>query len=118
MITAALPPTRLTPAQQRIVEWDEGPLVVIAGAGTGKTRVIVERVAHLLRTKGALDGIPPEPAPDHDPFSGPLLPEQVLVLTYNVRAAKELSDRIEQAVGRRRARGCRSRTSTASATGS
>ncbi len=99
MITAALPPTRLTPAQRRIVEWDEGPLVVIAGAGTGKTRVIVERVAHLLRTKGALDGIPPEPAPDHDPFSGPLLPEQVLVLTYNVRAAKELSDRIEQAVG-------------------
>ena len=84
-ITAA---SDLTEAQRRIVEWDEGPLVVIAGAGTGKTRVIVERVAHLLRTKGAAEGIPPEPAPDHDPFPGPLLPEQVLVLTYNVRAAK------------------------------
>jgi DNA helicase-2/ATP-dependent DNA helicase PcrA len=89
----------LTAAQRRIVEWDEGPLVVIAGAGTGKTRVIVERVAHLLRTKGAADGIPPEPARDHDPFSGPLLPEQILVLTYNVRAAKELAERIEQAIG-------------------
>jgi DNA helicase-2/ATP-dependent DNA helicase PcrA len=89
----------LTPAQRRIVEWDEGPVVVIAGAGTGKTRVIVERVAHLLRTKGALDGIPPEPAPDHDPFRGPLLPEQLLVLIYNVRAAKELADRIEEKVG-------------------
>ncbi|HLO35514.1 MAG TPA: UvrD-helicase domain-containing protein, partial [Candidatus Deferrimicrobium sp.] len=42
---------RLTAAQQRIVEWDEGPLVVIAGAGTGKTRVIVERVCHLLETR-------------------------------------------------------------------
>ena len=101
----------LTGAQQRIVEWDEGPLVVIAGAGTGKTRVIVERVAHLLRTKGAPDGtpegtatarnevLPAEPAPDHDPFAGPLVPEQILVLTYNVRAAKELTQRIEREIG-------------------
>ena len=34
----------LTPEQRAIVEWGDGPLVVIAGAGTGKTRVIVERV--------------------------------------------------------------------------
>jgi hypothetical protein len=46
----------LTAAQQRIVDWDEGPLVVIAGAGTGKTRVIVERVAHLLLTHGLAPG--------------------------------------------------------------
>jgi DNA helicase-2/ATP-dependent DNA helicase PcrA len=89
----------LTEAQQRIVDWDEGPLVVIAGAGTGKTRVIVARVAQLLRTHGATPGIPAEPGPDHDPFRGPLLPEQILVLTYNVRAAKELADRIEKAIG-------------------
>lgn len=89
----------LTSAQRRIVEWDEGPLVVIAGAGTGKTRVIVERVAHLLRTKGAPDGIPPEPTSDYAPLSGPLVPEQILVLTYNVRDAKELAEPIDQAIG-------------------
>jgi superfamily I DNA/RNA helicase len=77
--------TELTPEQRRIVEWGEGPLVVIAGAGTGKTRVIVERVAHLLDTQ-------PE-----------LQPESLLVLTYNVKAAAELRQRITQAVGVSRA---------------
>ena len=52
--------------------------MVIAGAGTGKTRVIVERVRWLLETKGeqaATAGapIPAEPTPRHgDPFDGPL----------------------------------------------
>src|SRR5688500_16767336 len=41
----------LTDEQQAIVEHGDGPLVVIAGAGTGKTRIIVERVRHLLATK-------------------------------------------------------------------
>jgi superfamily I DNA/RNA helicase len=71
----------LTPEQQTIVEHGDGPAVVIAGAGTGKTRVIVERVKWLLDT-----------TPD-------LLPEQLLVLTYNVKAARELQTRIEAAVG-------------------
>ena len=42
MLTAI--PRQLTADQRRIVEWGDGPLVVIAGAGTGKTKVIVERV--------------------------------------------------------------------------
>ncbi len=71
----------LTHEQQRIVGWDEGPAVVIAGAGTGKTRVIVERVRRLLER--------------HDE----LLPEQILVLTYNVKAAAELRHRLEATVG-------------------
>ena len=71
----------LTPEQRAIVEHGDGPMVVIAGAGTGKTRVIVERVAHLLATQ-----------PD-------LLPENLLVLTYNVKAARELRERIQAAVG-------------------
>ena len=78
----------MTPEQLRIVEWGDGPLVVIAGAGTGKTRVIVERVRWLLETKG--------PAARAD---DPLLPEHLLVLTYNVKAAKELQTRLDQAVG-------------------
>jgi DNA helicase-2/ATP-dependent DNA helicase PcrA len=104
----------LTDEQWRIVAWEDGPLVVIAGAGTGKTRVIVERVRRLLETKGApSDGaeaaggtgsslrLPAEAAsadPD-DSFAGPLMPEQILVLTYNVKAAKELADRLEKALG-------------------
>ncbi len=78
--------TALTPEQRRIVEFGDGPAVVIAGAGTGKTRVIVERVKYLLETRGA------------DPVD-PLLPEHLLVLTYNVKAARELQDRLDQAVG-------------------
>ena len=82
MITTA----QLTPEQRRIVEFGDGPCVVIAGAGTGKTRVIVERVKYLLATRGA-----DNPAR--------LLPEHLLVLTYNVKAARELQDRLDQAVG-------------------
>ena len=86
----------LTEEQRRIVEWGEGPAVVIAGAGTGKTRVIVERVRHLLNPGGVA-------ALADDPLAGdptdPLLPEHLLVLTYNVKAAAELRQRLEEAVG-------------------
>jgi DNA helicase II / ATP-dependent DNA helicase PcrA len=104
--------TQLTSEQRAIVEAGDGPLVVIAGAGTGKTRVIVERVRWLLETKGdvaAIDGnallagepraTAPEAGRLDNPFEGPLSPEQILVLTYNVKAAKELQRRIDAAVG-------------------
>jgi DNA helicase II / ATP-dependent DNA helicase PcrA len=71
----------LTDEQRRAVEWGDGPLMVLAGAGTGKTTVVVERVRYLL-----------EQDPD-------LAPENILVLTYNVRAAAELSHRFARAVG-------------------
>ncbi|MBA2557953.1 MAG: UvrD-helicase domain-containing protein, partial [Chloroflexi bacterium] len=71
----------LTPDQLRIVEWGDGPAVVIAGAGSGKTRVIVERVKYLLETRESV------------------LPENLLVLTYNVKAARELQERLDAAVG-------------------
>src|SRR5262245_11573208 len=71
----------LTDEQRRIVEFGEGPLVVIAGAGTGKTRVIVERVRYLL---------------EHQPD---LAPEQILVMTYNVKATNELRERLGKALG-------------------
>lgn len=141
MIDAApVPPIALTDEQQRIVHFGDGPVVVIAGAGTGKTRVIVERVRWLLDTygRGGRDALgrllPDEPQPhvnapalaspataagpaasaqvglwpvegepaspeELDPFAGPLLPEQILVLTYNVKAARELQERLDIAVG-------------------
>ena len=71
----------LTEEQRSAVEWGEGPLMVLAGAGTGKTTVVVERVRYLL---------------NQDPT---LAPENILVLTYNVRAAAELSHRFESAIG-------------------
>lgn len=86
MSVVATPSSTLTAEQRRIVEWGDGPAVVIAGAGTGKTRVIVERVRHLLETKSG-------DAPDA------LIPEQILVLTYNVKAARELQDRLDGVVG-------------------
>ena len=74
-----------SPAQREAIEWGSGPLMVLAGAGTGKTTVVVERVRHLL---------------DRDRS---LTPENILVLTYNVRAAGVLLERFEQALGVERA---------------
>src|SRR6188508_1428215 len=71
----------LTDEQRTAVEWGEGPLMVLAGAGTGKTTVVVERVRHVLATEPDLE------------------PENILVLTYNVRAAGELLDRFEETLG-------------------
>ncbi len=91
----------MTGEQRRIVEWGDGPVVVIAGAGTGKTRVIVERVKWLLETGAAgraHDGAAGE-APDGAAGEAPLSPEHFLVLTYNVKAARELQDRLDKTVG-------------------
>lgn len=77
---APAPDFPLTHEKRAIVQHGDGPVVVIAGAGTGKTRVIVERVRWLLET---------------DPE---LRPEQLLVLTYNVMAARELRERIEERI--------------------
>jgi superfamily I DNA/RNA helicase/RecB family exonuclease len=77
----------------------------VAGAGTGKTRVIVDRVRRLLETKGetawlaAGQPIPAGPGRHDPPFGGPLVPEQILILTYNVKAAQELAARLERALG-------------------
>ena len=70
----------LNEAQRSAVEHEGGPLIVLAGPGTGKTRVIVHRVAHLIGQRGAE-------------------PESVLAVTYTVKAAEELRERLAGLVG-------------------
>jgi DNA helicase-2/ATP-dependent DNA helicase PcrA len=70
----------LTPAQLEAVQHPGGPLLIVAGAGTGKTRTLAERFAWLV---------------EHD-----VGPEEILVLTFSSGAAEELRERIEAAIAR------------------
>jgi DNA helicase-2/ATP-dependent DNA helicase PcrA len=74
---------KLNEAQRRAITHGEGPLLVIAGAGTGKTRVITERIRHLLESDASLSG------------------ENILGLTFTDKAAGEMKARVVKAVGER-----------------
>ena len=74
---------QMNSAQKRAIEHREGPLLVIAGAGTGKTRVITERIRHLLETYTSLSG------------------ENILGLTFTNKAAGEMRARVNKASGER-----------------
>jgi ATP-dependent DNA helicase UvrD/PcrA len=79
--------SHLNEEQRQAVEHGEGPLLIVAGAGTGKTRVIVEKVGHLLRS---VQGI---------------RPENILALTFTDKAAGEMQQRAAKLYGEP-ARGC------------
>ena len=74
---------KLNDAQRRAITHAEGPLLVIAGAGTGKTRVITERIRHLLQSDPGLSG------------------ENILGLTFTDKAAGEMKARVVKTVGER-----------------
>ena len=79
MSTNAL--TGLNPAQLEAVVAEPGPILVVAGAGSGKTRVLTHRIAHLVDEHGAA-------------------PSSVLAITFTNKAAGEMAERVNRALGR------------------
>jgi len=96
---------KLNPEQRKAVEHGEGPLLIIAGPGSGKTRVITQRIVHLLTGSG--DGaedppflldLPAPALPSEESPSERIRPENILALTFTAKAATEMQRRVRDAL--------------------
>ena len=71
----------LNKVQHEAVSYLDGPLLIVAGAGSGKTKVLTSKIAHIIETKKAF-------------------PNQILAVTFTNKAAKEMQNRVLKIIGK------------------